>query len=566
MSKKVIIWGAGKIGRGFIGDLFHAAGYSIVFIARNKLVVKRLNEQKEYTVYKYKTDGTSEQTVVSGYTALHTSETDDIISEMNDCDIMALSVLPKDVGGFADDLVHIIRHRIKVHAHKPLDIIVCANIIDPSEELRAIIEPKLTESEKAYIEKYVGLVDALINRAALDPSEDILKEDPLAVVTNGYPDLPIDKMAFKGDIPQFKGIVQADNLHALALRKFYTYNMVHALLAYIGYYKGYQSISESLKDEEILQTAKGALEEIGEALVAAFGFKDMDEWNWSAFAVFGNAALQDPVERVGADPIRKLSRSDRLIGPVLLCKEYGIWPYYLTNAIAHAFLFGPESDPNALLVKEYAQYYGIKEAARKYCGLDMEPEILQLIKRHYDRALQNESPEDADKVKTMKDAYHQGFMSEKTYKGCAQCTLDAMFKLTGKTNEMVFQCASGFSGGMAISGDGVCGGYSGGLMFMGSLVGRRYKEMLENGDKDAQYMSYTMAQTLRDRFLETYGSVICSDVHKQIFGKSFCLRTKAMRNDFEAVGAHTTKCTNVVGTASAYIAEILYDEGYLKTI
>lgn len=566
MNKKIVIWGAGKIGRGFIADLFHDAGYTIVFIARNTSSIKRLNEQKQYTIYKQKTDGTREQTVVSGYTALHTSRKDDIISELEDCSIMALSVLPKDIDGFADDVISIIRRRTRNKMYKPLDIIVCANILDPSEKLSAMIEPKLTESEKAYVDQYIGFVDALISRTALDPSEDILKNDPLAVITNGYPDLPLDRAAFKGEIPQVQGVVLTDNMHALALRKLYTYNMIHALLAYLGYYKGYQSISESLKDEEIRQTTRGALEEVGKALAAAYGFTDMEEWNKSAWAVMSNPILEDPVERVGADPTRKLGRNDRLTGPALLCKKHGIWPYYITKAIAHGFLFSPASDANALMVKEYAQYYGIKEAARKYCGLDMEPEILQLIKRHYDSALRKESKEDERKVKAMKDAYHFGFISEKTYKGCAQCTLDAMFKLTGKTDEMLFQSASGFSGGMAISGDGVCGGYSGGLMYMGSQVGRRYKEMLENGDKDAQYMSYTMAQVLRDRFLETYGSVICSDVHKQIFGKSFCLRTKAVRNEFEAVGAHSTKCTNVVGTASAYIAEILYDKGYLKTV
>lgn len=566
MNNTIIIWGAGKIGRGFIADLFHEAGYSILFVDKNESLVERLNAQKEFTVYKFGVDGSQDQTIVSGYTALHTSQKNEIISALRDGGRIALSVLPESLAACAKEILNIVRQLAASNTDTPLDIIVCANMIDPSEKLKAIIEPHLSELEKVFYDKNVGLVDTLISRIAMN-SKDTEKE-PLAVVTNGYPVLPMDKTAFKGEVPKLDGIILIDNMHAQAIRKFYTYNTLHAIYGYLGFHKGYTHISECKNDAEIMQTAAGALEEVGEALIAVFGFsqQEMADWNKNAFCIMNNPVLEDTVERVGANPIRKLDKQDRLTGPVLLCKDNGIWPYYLTKGIAHAFLFAPKSDENAVTVKEYADYYGIKEAAKKYCGLDREPELLQLIKRHYDRALHNEDAEDAEKVSAMKKAYHLGFMSEKKYKGCAQCTLDAFFRLTGHTNEMLFQSASGFSGGMAISGDGVCGGYSGGLMYMGSLVGRRWQQMIDNGDKEAQYMSYTMSQRLRDCFLETYGSVTCGDVHEQIFGKSYCLRTKAVRNEFEAVGAHTNKCTNVVGTACAYIAEILFDTGYLTTV
>ena len=75
-----------------------------------------------------------------------------------------------------------------------------------------------------------------------------------------------------------------------------------------------------------------------------------------------------------------------------------------------------------------------------------------------------------------------------------------------------------------------------------------------------------MAQRLNDRLVSTYGSVICRDIHKQIFGTGYCLRTKAVSEDFEAAGAHTTKCTNVWVPAYAYVSEILFDTGYTDGI
>jgi len=316
----------------------------------------------------------------------------------------------------------------------------------------------------------------------------------------------------------------------------------------------------------VMQTARGALAEIGETLMNTYGFTqaETDEWNEAGITMLDNPALKDTLERLGSDSSRKLAKEERLTGPALLCRDHGVWPYYLTKAIAHAFLFNPEADLKSQMVSEYARVYGVKEAAKRFCGLENEPELLELIKLHYDRACIGAEPEDDAKVALMKRAYHLGFMGEKTYKGCAQSTLGALFRLTGQVNEELFQSASGFSGGMAICGDGVCGGYAGGIMFMGSRVGRRYQQMMEDGDKPAQYESYDMAQRLHDRLIETYGSVTCRDIHTQIFGRDYCLRTKAVREDFESAGAHTTKCTNVVGTASAYVAEILFDKGYIN--
>lgn len=162
--------------------------------------------------------------------------------------------------------------------------------------------------------------------------------------------------------------------------------------------------------------------------------------------------------------------------------------------------------------------------------------------------------------KILKSAYEKGFISEQTYRGCAQCLLYALFDLTGKRYMGLFRAASGFSGGMGICGDGVCGGYSGGILFMGTFAGRRLSQV--SGDKDEQYKSYEMAQNLHDRFVDTYGSVICSDIHKKIFGKSYCLRTKDVRDEFEAAGAHIDKCTNVIANAAMWTTQILLDQKY----
>lgn len=160
-------------------------------------------------------------------------------------------------------------------------------------------------------------------------------------------------------------------------------------------------------------------------------------------------------------------------------------------------------------------------------------------------------------------AYELGFEYEKTYRGCAQCTLATFFTMTGRPDPALFQAASGLSGGIAITGDGSCGGYTGGVLYMSSQIGRRLDRMLLDGDRTAQLKSYEMAQKLHDRFIEKYGGVTCADIHRRIFGKTYCLRTAEVREEFEAAGAHVDKCTSVVGNACAWTAEILLDEGLI---
>ena len=203
----------------------------------------------------------------------------------------------------------------------------------------------------------------------------------------------------------------------------------------------------------------------------------------------------------------------------------------------------------------------IKKAAADMCGLEYAPELVHMIATHYQNIQSGISDEQRTRVAVLKNAYNKGYCYEKNYKGCAQCTLAAMFDIMGKKEPMVFQAASGLSGGMALSGDGACGGYSGGILFTGTLDGRRL-EYFDN-DEEAKRQSYKTSQMLHDKMIDVYGSIRCKDIHTAIFGRSYLIRDSEDSKKFEQAGAHKSKCTNVVGYVSMLIAGILMDEGYL---
>jgi len=562
--KKIVIWGAGKIGRGFIADLFNQGGYEIAFIESDRKLVDMLNRKRKYSVISIPPNGNQNISYVNNFSVYHTSEKENISEILYDTNLLAIVTFPNAYNSISEILSEVIERHAKSENSLPLDILLCANIFNPSSSLKELLMNRLSDKGQEYLNEKVGLVETLIIRIATEANEQQKSVDPLVVITNGYSELPLDKTAFKGVLPDIKGLLYTDRIKAEETRKIYTYNMVHAVFAYAGARKNYRYVTDSSSDPEILQLAKNTLSEISEGLQIAFGFSatEMNEWNEKVLVNMTNPVLQDTLIRIGADPVRKLGREDRLVGPALMCRKNGILPYYLSKVIAYAFLFDQPEDKGCQEIKESIKAHGIKETIANYCGLEKEKDLVWLILSLYKRTKNNEERIDtSERISVMKNAFKLGFRYEKQYRGCAQCTLGALYELTGKREDMMFQASTAFSGGMAISGDGSCGGYSGGILFLGTYVGRRLDKI--DGDKEAQYKAYDLSMKLRDKFIETYGSVTCKDIHNKIFGRSYVLRTKDVRDEFEEAGAHLDKCTSVIGISTVWVAEILMDEKYI---
>jgi mannitol-1-phosphate 5-dehydrogenase len=266
-------------------------------------------------------------------------------------------------------------------------MILCTNLIHAGAEFKKGLHQGASEPDKKYFSESIGIVETLVIRICADPNDEIKKEDPLSVLTNGYSKLLVDSTGFKGQVPQFKTFKLVNNMHAEEKRKLFTYNMFHAVLAYFGVRKGYELIPECIADEAIQKIAFGALEESGSALVKEFNFSpsEMDEWKNNVIQQTNNPIVGDTVFRYAADPIRKLNREDRLIGPTLLCIKHGVTPKNIIKGIAAGFLFKDENDPQSLKLQDFVASVGIEKAIIETCGLsDKENDLVDKIKQAYE--------------------------------------------------------------------------------------------------------------------------------------------------------------------------------------
>ena len=567
-TDNIVIWGAGKIGRGFIGDLFYRAGYKITFIDADRELTETLGTQGYYTVYNLRSEVEQEKKLIDRFSILHFEERIKVQAALNSTQLMAVVVFPSAFKDTAKRIAeHIEERRLRKDA-PALDIILCANIHHPEPRFRKLIDSFLSEEGRKYLRQNIGIAESLIIRMAVEPTDEMKKEDPFVVMTNGYKQLTVDKKALKNNPPEIKGIRLTERIASEEIRKMYTYNMVHAVYAYLGKLKKYTTVMESINDEAVQSAALGALEEVSRALQKEYNFteQEMNRWNQEVLENMANPILRDTINRVGGDPKRKLQNKDRLIGPALLCRKNGIMPYYLTIAIASGYMFSNPEDSSSVEIQDFLKTYDIKIAVGRYSDIHFEVDLIQQISEKFIK-LKSEGLDwivrEKPTINSIKKAYERGFQNELSIRGCAQCTIQALGETTGKAEKELFQAASGLSGGIAIVGDGSCGGYTGGVLYMGTYAGRRI-DHLKDGDKIAQYKSYEMSQKLHDRFMETYGSVTCSEIHRKIFGKAYSLRTKAVRNDFEEAGGHLDKCTTVIAMASSWVMELLIEEGFIS--
>lgn len=153
----------------------------------------------------------------------------------------------------------------------------------------------------------------------------------------------------------------------------------------------------------------------------------------------------------------------------------------------------------------------------------------------------------------LRKVYDLAFNYEANYGSCPQCVLRAIQEVFGFKMDEVIKSSHALAGGSALSGEGTCGALVGGIMAICFVHGRKLQDM----DKGRFLKSYVLAKRLYDKFVKEFGSCVCKEVQKKIFGRSFNLWDAKDYMEFERMGGHRDKCPDVCGKVAQWTAEIL---------
>lgn len=378
--KTAIMYGGGNIGRGFIGKVFADSGYEVCFLDIARDIIDDMNARGAYTVRIVSNDGETD-TLVKPVRAVH-ALTEQAIDEIADCAIMAtavgVNVLPK----IAPVIAKGVAARMARNG-QPLDIIICENQLGADELLRGWVYEHLTGAQRAWADRNLGLVEASIGRMVPPLTPEMRARDRLLIRVEPYCELPVDRDAFKGAIPDLVGLIPYSPFEFYIKRKLFLHNGGHALCAYLGYEKGYEYIWQAVADPEICAAVRASMRTSAAALAAKFGEgvrENVENNVEDLLQRFQNRALLDTVARVGADPVRKLRRNDRFVGAALFAIEQGVDPSPIVRGIAAALKFDRAEDATAPELRQALRERGIGHVMEHYMGLSPAEPLYTMIR------------------------------------------------------------------------------------------------------------------------------------------------------------------------------------------
>lgn len=359
---KAVMYGGGNIGRGFIGALLSQSGYQVTFIDIAAPVIKALQERNSYPV-RYVDSNGYQDVWIRNVTAVDGNDTQAVADAIAECDIMATAVGARVLRSIVPNLISGLRKRW-ASQKGPLNILICENLMDANAVLEGMLKEHLTKEECALFDQSVGLVEASIGRMVPVQTPEMQDGDPMRVCVERYGYLPVDKAAFKGDIPAIHDLVPDAPFDFYIKRKLYVHNLGHAICAYLGDLQQIQYIWQAIDDPDIRIVVQNAMLESAMALSKKYNiaYESLQMHINNLLWRFTNAALKDTCQRVGNDPGRKLGPEDRLIGAAKLALQQGITPSYIAlGAAAGIFRYLKEQNAAqstrqaALVLKEVSQ-------------------------------------------------------------------------------------------------------------------------------------------------------------------------------------------------------------------
>ena len=362
--KKAIQFGAGNIGRGFIGAVLARAGYAVTFADVVEDLLNQINTRKGYTVHV--TDHRQYDIAVTGISAVH-SGSEEAVQAVAGADIITTSVGLRILKFVAPTLARGIAARMAAGNEEPLNVLACENGLKATSQLKELVYAQLDDAVRDWADLHVGFPDAAVDRIV----PPVHCEVPLDVAVEEFFEWDAERSGFVGPVPEIPGMTPVDNLPAYIERKLFTLNTGHATTAYLGKLHGFRTIGESIADPGIHAIVKEVMQQSGAGLVRKFGFDPAAhaEYIDTILKRFSNPYLEDVCDRVGREPLRKLAPNDRIILPMRTAKGYGLSYDKLVLVAGAALRFDNPEDPQSVEMLASIAAEGVEATIVKYTGI-----------------------------------------------------------------------------------------------------------------------------------------------------------------------------------------------------
>ncbi|MCZ9644212.1 mannitol-1-phosphate 5-dehydrogenase [Lactobacillus crispatus] len=381
---RAVHFGAGNIGRGFIGETLADNGFGIDFVDVNETIIDELNKRGEYDI----------ELAAPGKKRIHVSNVDGInnakdpdkvVEAIKSTDMITTAIGPKILAIIAPLIAKGLTARIQSGNTTPLDVIACENMIGGSEHLKEEVYKHLDDDVKPELDKYIGFPNAAVDRIVPIQHND----DPLFVSVEDFKEWVIDESQMKNKDIKLKGVDYAPDLEPYIERKLFSVNTGHATVAYTGKSLGYDTIGDAIKDPFVLKQVKRVLSETRSLLYhkwnKEFTEESLEEYHNKILSRFQNPYISDDIARVGRTPIRKLGYNERFIRPIRELKDRGLDYSALMETVGRIYHFDEPNDKESVKLMQMLKDEDLKDVIVETTDLKDDPELVdEIVKSYHD--------------------------------------------------------------------------------------------------------------------------------------------------------------------------------------
>jgi mannitol-1-phosphate 5-dehydrogenase len=367
---RAVHFGAGNIGRGFIGAVLQDAGYFVTFADVNQELIEKMRSSDGYSLIEL--DETEKRTHYKNFEILNsTADEVALITAIGEADVITASVGTNVLPFIAPAIARGINARPN---GVPLVIMACENAINATDILSEKILQSLDKIPNNIFFANTA-VDRIVPMQPADTEPDVVAES--------FCEWVIDTSGLGGIDLKIPAATMVKDLQPFIERKLYTVNTAHLTIAYLGQLNGHSRIAASLTDPIVRDVVARVMEETSMVLVTKHGFDANEHAKYvrKTLLRLANPALDDQVERVGRQPLRKLSRFERLIGPAALLTELNESPVALLEVVEAALAFTNHNDSEVELLEAKLGSLSPAEFASEVCGISHDHRLADALEQ-----------------------------------------------------------------------------------------------------------------------------------------------------------------------------------------
>jgi len=374
--KNAVHFGAGNIGRGFIGDILSKNNVAITFVDVNERVIDELNKRHSYEI-EVAEEG-QPHIVVKNVSGINNAKNpDEVIKAIASTDIITTAIGPNILPFIAELIAKGIEARKAAGNNTPIDVLACENMIGGSQYLYQEVKKYLSADGLIFAEQYVGFPNAAVDRIV--PAQT--HEDPLFVVVEPFNEWVVETSRMRNPTFKLTGVHYEKDLEPFIERKLFSVNSGHATSAYTGAFYGAKTILEALKDDRVKAQVEAVLGEIRSLLIAKWNFDEqaLIDYHKIIISRFENPFIVDDVNRVARTPIRKLGYDERFIRPIRELKERQLSYQNLLKTIAFVFNYNDSNDEQSVQLQELLATKPLPEVVADVTGLTDQDLISEIV-------------------------------------------------------------------------------------------------------------------------------------------------------------------------------------------